>query len=47
MRLAWIVDATNWNFAFGEVFLIVVGVTIALAATLRLSFLYSFLAESR
>jgi len=33
MRVSRLVSATNWRYAIGEVFLIVVGVTIALAAT--------------
>lgn len=33
MRVSRLVSAANWRYAVGEVFLIVVGVTIALAAT--------------
>lgn len=33
MRLSRLISATNWRYAVGEVVLIVVGVTIALAAT--------------
>jgi len=33
MRVSRLVSASNWRYAIGEVFLIVVGVTIALAAT--------------
>ena len=32
MRLGRVVNATNWKYAIGEIVLIVVGVTIALAA---------------
>lgn len=33
MRVSRLISTTNWRYAVGEVFLIVVGVTIALAAT--------------
>lgn len=33
MRVSRLVSASNWRYAVGEVFLIVVGVTIALAAS--------------
>lgn len=33
MRVSRLISATNWRYAIGEIFLIVVGVTIALAAT--------------